>query len=484
MNFRLLNTSQVKLIRKMAVAGVSLLLVAVSLPGLTRWRAWATEFDQRLARADNSAPSLQGEAAIAHLKERKLYDSLRAALNAARGRRGGYSVVAPSLAGEQKLTASDGVVGDEFGSSVAVSGSTVVVGANYDDIDSSPNQGSAYIFELQGESWVETQKLVASDGAAGAVFGLSVAISGATIVVGAQFDDIGGNGDQGSVYVFELQDGSWVETQKLTASDGAAFDFFGHAVAVSGATIIVGAQSDDIGGNGDQGSAYVFKRQGGGWAETQKLVASDGAAGDLFGRSVAISGSTIVVGAQGHNIGSNQFQGAAYVFNRQGGSWIEAQRLTASDGAAVDQFGSSVAVNGSTIAVGAQGDGIGGNQLQGSAYIFERRGGSWVEAQKLTASAGAAFDQFGISIAVSGSSIVVGAFGDDIGGNGDQGSAYVFKRRGGSWVETRKLVASDGAAGDEFSLSVAISGSAIVVGALHGDVGANPNQGSAYVFAP
>ena len=235
------NHRPVKLSRKMTVVGVSLLLVAVSLLGLTRWGAGAAGINRRPAQADNSTPALQGAAAIAHLKERKLYDSLRDALSAARSRRGDYSVVAPSLVNEQKLTASDGAASDQFGISVAVSGATIVVGMPFDDIGGNVNQGSAYVFKRQGGSWVETQKLTASDGAVFDQFGFSVAVSGATIVVGARLDDIGGNFTQGSAYVFERQGGSWVETQKLTASDGAAGDQFGASVAVSGATIVVGA---------------------------------------------------------------------------------------------------------------------------------------------------------------------------------------------------------------------------------------------------
>jgi len=475
MNLKSLNTRYVKLIRKMAVMGVGLMLAAVSLLSLTRGSAGATGFNRSPAEADNSIPASQGATAITYLKERKLYDSLRTALKAARTRRGDYSVVTPPFDTEQKLTASDGAFGDEFGHSVAFSGSTVVVGARADTIGAKLNQGSAYVFNRQGGSWVEGQKLTASDGAAGDQFGWSVAVSGSTIVVGAWLDDIGGNVDQGSAYVFNRQGGSWVETRKLTASDGAERDHFGWSVAVSGSTVVVGA----IGDNTFQGSAYVFNRQGGSWVETQKLTASDGGTGE-FGYSVAINGSTVVVGA----ISSNSFQGAAYVFNRQGGSWVEEQKLTTSDGATFDLFGWSVAVSGSTVVVSARGDTVGANFDQGSAYVFNRQGGSWVEEQKLTASDGAAIDEFGLSVAISGLTVVVGSAGDGIGGNSFQGAAYVFNRQGGDWVETQKLSASDGGALDFFGHSVAISGSTVVVGAVTDAIGGNSFQGSVYVFEP
>jgi hypothetical protein len=472
MTLKSLNTRYVKLIRKMTVMGLGLLLAAGSLLSPTHWCAGATGFNRHTAEADNSIPALQGVAAITYLKEHQLYDSLRTALTAARTQRGDYELVTPDSFNEQKLTASDGAAGDFFGTSVAVSGSTIVVGAPFDSIGGNLFQGSAYVFNRQGGSWVEQQKLTASDGAAGDQFGHSVAVDGSTIVVGAWLDDINGNLDQGSAHVFNRQGGSWVEEQKLIASDGAPGDRLGWSVAISGSTFAVVAI-----GNSFEGSAYVFDRQEGSWVEEQKLTASDGAPGDHFGNSVAISGSTIVVGSA---ILSIFFEGSAYVFNRQGRSWVETQKLTASDGAGGDIFGWSVAISGSTLVVGAWGDTVGANSNQGSAYVFNRQEGSWVETQKLTASDGAAFDEFGWSVAISGSTIVVSSELEAIGGHSAQGFAYVFNRRGESWVETQKLTASDGAPGDRFGWSIAGSGSTFVLGAL----GNNSFQGSAYVFEP
>jgi MYXO-CTERM domain-containing protein len=290
----------------------------------------------------------------------------------------------------------------------------------------------------------------------------------------------------------------FVEQAKLTASDGAAGDGFGVSVAVSGDTVVVGAVLDDINANADQGSAYVFVKPVGGWATTStfnaKLTASDGAAGDLFGISVGVSGDTVVVGAFLHDIGANLNQGSAYVFVKPGGGWAgaltETAKLTASDGAGGDRFGGSVAVSGDTVVVGALLDDIGANTNQGSAYVFVKPGGGWAgaltETAKLTASDGAAGDRFGGSVAVSGDTVVVGALLDDIGANSDQGSAYVFVKPGGGWTTTStfnaKLTASDGAASDNFGFSVAVSGDTVVVGAFADDIGANADQGSAYVL--
>ncbi|HNJ42329.1 MAG TPA: hypothetical protein PKZ53_17710, partial [Acidobacteriota bacterium] len=244
------------------------------------------------------------------------------------------------------------------------------VGAIFDSIGAATTQGSAYVFVRTGTTWSQQQKLTASDGAATDRFGSSVVISGETVVVGAFSDNIGANGDQGSAYVFVRTGTTWSQQQQLTASDGAANDRFGNSVAISGETVVVGAQLDDIGANTDQGSVYVFVRIGTIWTEQQKLTASDGAPDDLFGGAVAISGETIVVGVNSADIGANSDQGSASVFVRTGMTWTERQKLTASDGVASAFLGSSVAISGETLVVGAPNDTIGANADQGSASVF------------------------------------------------------------------------------------------------------------------
>ena len=194
-------------------------------------------------------------------------------------------------------------------------------------------------------------------------FGGSVAISGDTVVVGAPRDDDAGF-DSGSVYVFVRSGTTWTEEAKLTASDAAAEDEFGVSVALSGDTALVGASGDDDAGSGS-GSAYVFVRNGTSWSQQVKLTASDAAAEDGFGASVALSGDTALVGASGDD-GTGVSSGSAYVFVRNGTSWIQQAKLTASDAAAIDYFGYSVALSGETALVGAPfNDGV------GSAYAYE-----------------------------------------------------------------------------------------------------------------
>jgi len=382
---------------------------------------------------------------------------------------------------QAKLTAGDDAFATYLGYSVAISGETAVVGAPGDDVGPHEDQGSAYVFVRSGTTWSQQAQLTAGDGAAFDYFGRSVALSGETAVVGAYGHDVGANANQGSAYVFARSGTTWSEQPKLTAADGAGGDSFGWSVAISGDTALVGAYYDDVGGNTDQGSAYVFARSGTTWAQQARLTASDGAAGDSFGWSVAIAGETAVVGVPYDTVGAIAGQGSAYVFARSGTTWAQQARLTASDGASGDWFGYSVALSGDTALVGAYAD-IDSNAHQGSAYAFTRSGTTWSQQAKLTATDGAAQDDFGNSVALSGETAVVGAYSDDVGANADQGSAYVFARSGTTWSQQAQLTAADGAAYDEFGNSVAISGDTAVVGAFSEDADGKLDQGSAYVF--
>src|SRR5690606_38298389 len=230
------------------------------------------------------------------------------------------------------LVASDAQASDYFGYSVAVSGETVMAGTPFEESAGSA-AGTAYVFVRNGTSWVQQDKLMANDAEMLDQFGLSVAVSGDTVVVGANGEDSEGNA-AGAAYVFVRNGTSWNEQDKLTASDAQADDRFGHSVAVAGDTVVVGAFLEDEGGS-DAGAAYVFVRNGTSWNEQDKLVASDAETGDWFGRSVAVSGDIAVVGALGEDEGGTD-AGAAYVFVRNGTSWDEQDKLVASDAQAYD----------------------------------------------------------------------------------------------------------------------------------------------------
>ncbi len=403
---------------------------------------------------------------------------------------------------QAELTAADGAANDSFGTSVAISGSTVVVGTP----GKNSNTGAAYVFVRSGTAWSQQAELTAADAASGDSFGFSVAISGSMVVVGAY----GKNSGIGAAYVFVRSGTAWSQQAELTAADGAANDSFGFSVAISGFRVVVGTP----GKNSNTGAVYVFVPSGTAWSQQAELTAADAASGDIFGFSVAISGSTAVAGARNKNsftgaayafavpsqqaeltaadaaaedifansvaisgstavVGApfkNSETGAAYVFVRSGTAWSQQAELTASDAAVNDRLGWSVAISGSTVVVGAPNK----NSNTGAAYVFVRSGTAWSQQGKLTASDAAVNDTFGWSVAISGSTAVVGAPGR----SGSTGATYAYVRSGTVWSQQAELIAADGADFDEFGVSVGISGSTAVMGARV----KNSNAGAAYVF--
>lgn len=369
---------------------------------------------------------------------------------------GGFNPVAPS----------DGQAGDQFGQSVSISGNYAIAGANHCQIGSNVNQGSAYMYLYNGISWVEQQKLIAGDGAAGDRFGSSVSISGNYAIVGSPQDDEGSNSDQGSAYIFFFNGTTWIEQQKLTASDGATFDIFGRSVSISGNRAIVGAFLDDIGSNSAQGSAYVYVFDGTTWVLQQKLTASDGAVGDQFGENVSLSGNYAIVGAPKDDIGANGSQGSVYIYYSAGISWVQQAKLTASDGGGSDLFGQSVSIAGNYAIIGAPLAPISVNQAQGAAYIFFFNGLNWVEASKLIANDGQMNENFGFSVSISGTYAIVGSAYDVIGSNPGQGSAYVFKKSGNPWSLLQKISNPNGNASDRLGSSCSMDNNRFVIGAV------------------
>jgi FG-GAP repeat len=422
----------------------------------------------------------------------------------------GNTLLEPQLKESQKLTfpASDAQANGYFGYSVAIDGDFMVVGSRYaNGPTGNIYQGTAYLYQkdLTG-AWQLVKKLFANDGLARDFFGWSVAISGDTVVVGAFGADIGTQVDQGAAYIFEGGANDWNQVKKLVAVDGAAFDNFGNAVAIAeGANIVVVAaasdDNEDIAFGEDQGSTHIFYRNRGGdnaWGRVKKLLATGAQEDDYFGNSIAISDDTIAVGTPYSEPGPNNSTisniGSVYIFSRnQGGqdNWGLVKEIVARDAANYDNFGSSVAMDGSILVVGAPFDGFFTTYSQGSAYIFQRdRGGinNWGHAKKLFASDGESRDTFAASVAISNNLVVVGVPYDDTikaGQNQNRGSAYVFSRNlGGSnaWGLRNKLIASDSANGDSLGSAVSIDGGTIAVGANQDDIDTNVNQGSVYIY--
>lgn len=371
---------------------------------------------------------------------------------------------------EAKLPAPGGATSDTFGQSVGLSGDVMIVGVNGDD-DLGSNSGSAYIYRYNGLSWGQPVKLTASDGAANDQFGYAVAVSGQTVVVGAVNDD-----GTGSAYVFRFDGSQWNEEAKLVASDAASGDNFGYQVGIDGDVVIVGAWLDDDAGSGS-GAAYVYRFDGSDWQPEAKLTALDAAAGDGFGEFVSISGNAAIIGAPfNDDFGSNS--GSAYIFRFNGSSWVQEAKFAGAGTGPNDRFGDAVAISGDAVAVAAPFDDDFGSNA-GAVYMFRYDGMAWNAKGKLTASDAAAEDLFGFHVSMCGDVLAVGARNDDDMGT-DSGSAYIFRYDGTTWDEDVKLVASDGTAFDYGGYAVAVCGNA-VVSAPFDDIGAT-NTGSVYFY--
>jgi FG-GAP repeat len=379
---------------------------------------------------------------------------------------------------QAKLTASDPAGSDLFGSTVAISGDTAVVGAA--GATGGAFQGAAYVFSRNGTGgWTERQKLVASDGQANDTFGNALAIDGDTLLIGAR----GRDGGHGAVYVFTRSGDVWVEQAILTGIRGMGQpESFGATIALDGDTAVIGAPFADRGEPFDQGAAYVFTRSGDTWGSVVKLTRPELGFFDTFGWSVALVGDRLLVGAPFAEAGGEFSQGAAYEYEREGGIWREGQVLQASDGGLGDLFGTSISLENGLAAVGASQASAGGVADTGAAYVFAETIGGWQEQAKLTASDAAPSDNFGFDVALSGNRVVVGANFASIGFNPGQGAAYVFVQTGAAWDEKVKLVAADGAAGDEFGQRVAIAGPTVISGSFRSDLGTGQDQGAAYIY--
>lgn len=375
----------------------------------------------------------------------------------------------------QRLTASDGGPEDQFGRPVAISGNIAIVGQELDD----SGRGAVYVFMRIDLEWVEVQKLTASDGVAGDRFGSSLGISGDTIVVGAPNHNAETPDNGGAVYVFVRGgDNMWTERQELVSSEPGPAARFGNAVAISGHTLVVGERFATVDGRAQQGAAYVFVRQGDTWTEQQRLVASDGAAGDLFGSHVAVNGDTAVVVAPSAQVGSSFQQGAAYVFVQNVDTWTEQQKLAISEGVAFQGLGPA-AIIGDTIMLGQPNT----SGARGAVFVFERAGAVWSEEQILTASDGASGDAFGSLVEMSGNKVAILAPGDDIGASQNQGSAYIFERISSGWVEQQKLFTDESTQDFELDNSVDISPTDVIFGHFLASVDGNLRQGAAYIFS-
>lgn len=378
------------------------------------------------------------------------------------------------IAQTTKLSPNDELDLAAFGKSVAIAGNYAVVGADFAQHEG-VTCGAAYVYFYNGSSWQQQAKLVPTDGGERDLFGNSVGISGEYIVVGAnEHNGVGIN--SGAAYIFKRENDFWTQQDKLVAADGEAYDAFGISVAISGDNVLIGAYSD--GDNGIfSGSAYVFNRSGDAWNEQAKLLPDDGKAEDKFGRSVSIDEDYAVVCALLSDDDGAE-SGSVYIFKNDNNLWNQQAKLTASDAKTDDRFGRSVSILGNYLVIGAVLADDNG-ESSGKAYIFMRTEDNWVEQAILLPKDGAAGDFFGYASATNGRFAMVGAlFNDEMGSN--SGAAYLFRRSGEHWSQIDKLTATDPVEDANLGSGVAISEDQTIAGAPYAKT--ILTSGAAYLY--
>jgi len=321
----------------------------------------------------------------------------------------------------------------------------------------------------------------ASDGTLADRFGVSVSIAGDYAIIGAYNEDIGGNTDQGAAYIFTRQSEGWKEQAKLIAADGGANDNFGINVSISGDYAIIGSPKA-TGVWTLQGAAYIFFRSGTTWSQQARLTAADGIIGDFFGTSVSIDGDYAIIGTPNARLFYAN-QGAAYIFIRNSATWSQQAKLSYAGGQFNDYFGNSVTISGNYAVIGTPYfDWFFPNQ--GAAFVFVRSGTVWTSQQMIIANDGLQDDYFGSSVSIHGDYIVAGAPNDD-GAFVNQGSAYIFNRSGTAWTQRTKIVSDYNQAEAYFGYSVSINNNDVIIGAIYDNTGVGSylfKAGAAYIY--
>ena len=377
--------------------------------------------------------------------------------------------------GTLTLTTPNPVSNGEFGYSVALSNDTVVVGAPYETVSGMSGAGEVYLFNSATGALVQT--LTDPNPQIQGHFGISVSISGNTVVAGASDVSVSGNSDDGQAYVFDAATGSLIAT--LNSPYPAYEGDFGRSVAVSGSSVIIGAFGESAAGDYYAGRAYLFGAVSGNLA--QSLASPSPQTTGLFGRSVAISGDAVVVGAPGQNASGVHQAGQVYIFDATTGGLTQTfsspNPVANGFDAYIGNFGFSVAASGNTVAVGAPYDNEGGYTQGGAVYVFDATTGALT--QTITSPNPSTEEYFGTSIAISGNTVAVGANDLSASGNAEAGLVYIFNASTGALVQT--LSSPNAQFEGSFGISVAVSGNTVAVGAAGEAEGTIDGAGNAYV---
>ena len=327
---------------------------------------------------------------------------------------------------------------------------------------------------LDAQNLPTAAELAPADGRTGMLLGTAVSISGSTAVAGASFDANGTFTGAGAVYVYTRNGSTWTQQQRVLANDPGLNDNLGAYVEVYGDRLYASAIGNGPAAGPKPGAVYVFQRSGNSWSQIDKLVPAVAVANANYGQRMALNDEFLLL--SGRNASSQRI---VHVLEPVAGQWQQTSTITPAGGG---DFASHLSLYRRTLVVGAAGGTNPGGVASGAVYVFDRVGNAFAQTIKLNASDGAVNDAFGFSASIWGSRLVVGAYHDDIGAQADQGSAYVYELGPAGWTEVIRLNAPDGLAGDEFGKDVRICGDRILVGAPRRDEGANLDQGAIYRF--
>jgi len=381
-----------------------------------------------------------------------------------------------------KLLPTQGEDDDRFGFSVAMAGDSALIGAPLADTPAGMNAGRAAVFHRRSDGWRHAATLVPEDGGADELFGWSVALDDGLALIGAKGVTGPNTEYPGAAYVFSARDESWQQTATLVPDDAVGGDTVGCSVTLTDDTALIGAADTDTAAGGKAGAAYVFERHGDRWQEAATLTPADAASAQLFGRSVAIEADTAVITAPNDFDRQGVGEGAAYVFERTDGGWVEQQRLAPADEMTWEVFGATLALAEETAVMGSPNDGTDHPNLSaGSVWVYERTGDGWTLETRLVASDRDKDDLFGSGVAVADDTIVVGAMGDEDPNGRFGGSVYLFERTGGEWRQQEKLAPENGGSDEQFGRTVTLSDGTILIGADKAAVD-GAATGAAYVY--
>ena len=389
---------------------------------------------------------------------------------------------APALASGQEMlvTPSTPTTSEAFGGAIAVEGNVLVVGATG---PFRTGAGSAYVYRWNGSAWVFEARLTA---ASTLNFGWSVAVEGTHIVVGAPESDVAGVFRAGSAYAFEHSGGSWGSGISLPATNRVFESVFGTSMSINDSRLVVGGLGRTSEGGFWTGKIWFYDFVSGAWVERGRATQGDPQANDYFGSTLDISGNRMIVGAFNTNASNPDSPSKAYIFefNASTRLWTEVQKLTQTGGAVSDRFGESVSISGDVAIVGAPFADPAGKDDAGSLYVFRYNGTNWAQEQVLTSADIAAADRFANSVRVRDGVILASSHGADLPGIVNAGAAYLFSHNGVQWLQDSKVTAATPVASDLFGLAVGLSDRRVFLGATGADIGATVNAGALYTYGP